>query len=86
MLRVLVKKQLTEVFKSYFFDAKKNKMRSKGAIVAWFVFFIVIVVGMLGGIFTSLSMSLCPGLTDAGMDEIIAEVQTQYDAWKAAQE
>lgn len=68
MLKVLVKKQLTEVFKSYFFDAKKNKMRSKGAIVAWFVFFIVIVVGMLGGIFTSLSMSLCPGLTDAGMD------------------
>ena len=25
-------------------------------------------------------------LTEAGMDEILAEVQTQYDAWKAAQQ
>ena len=67
MLKVLLKKQFTEVFKSYFYDAKKNKMRSKGAIVAWFVFFVVIVVGMLGGIFTSMSMSLCGGLTESGM-------------------
>ena len=29
--------------------------------------------------------ALKTALTDAGMDEIIAEVQTQYDAWKAAQ-
>ena len=33
MLRILVKKQLSEVFKGYFFDAKKNRMRSKGAII-----------------------------------------------------
>ena len=30
--------------------------------------------------------ALKTALTDAGMDEIIAEVQVQYDAWKAAQE
>jgi len=29
--------------------------------------------------------ALKAALTDAGMDAIIAEVQTQYDAWKAAQ-
>ena len=29
--------------------------------------------------------ALKTALTDAGMDEVIAEVQTQYDAWKAAQ-
>ena len=29
--------------------------------------------------------ALKSALTDAGMDEVIAEVQTQYDAWKAAQ-
>ncbi len=29
--------------------------------------------------------ALKAALTDAGMDEIIAEVQAQYDAWKAAQ-
>ena len=42
-------------------------MRSKGAIAAWFVFFVVIMVGVLGGMFTFLSVSLCGGLTEAGV-------------------
>ncbi len=67
MLKVLVKKQLSEVFKSYFYDAKKNKMRSKGAIIAFFVFFFLIMVGMLGGMFTALSLTLCDPLVQAGM-------------------
>ena len=66
MLRVLVKKQLSEVFKSYFYDAKKNKMRSKWAVAGWFVFFVVIMVGVLGGMFTALSLSMCGALTQAG--------------------
>ena len=67
MLKVLLKKQLAEVFKGYFYDAKKNRMRSKPAIACWIVFFIVIMVGFLGGMFTSLSLSLCGALTQAGM-------------------
>ena len=67
MLKLLVKKQLSEVFKSYFFDAKKNRMRSKFAIAAWFVFFVLIMVGMLGGIFTAMSLSMCEGLASVGM-------------------
>ena len=67
MLKVLLKKQLTEVFRSYFYDAKKNKMRSKLAIAGWIVFFFVIMVGVLGGMFTFLSLSLCGSLVDAGM-------------------
>ena len=67
MFRVLLKKQLGEVFKSYFFDAKKNKMRSKWAIAGWFVFFIVIMVGMLGGIFAFLSATLCKSLVTIEM-------------------
>ena len=67
MLGILLKKQFAEVFKSYFYDAKKNRMRSKGAIAAWFVFFIVVMVGMLGGIFTALALTLCDGLTQVGM-------------------
>ena len=34
MLKVLLKKQVAEVFKGYFYDAKKNKMRSKKSIAA----------------------------------------------------
>ena len=67
MLKILVKKQLAEVFKRYFYDAKKNKMRSKWAVAAWFVFFFVIMVGLLGGTFSFLAMTLCKGLVSAGM-------------------
>ena len=67
MLKILVKKQLSEVFKSYFYDAKKNKMRSKAAIAGWIVFFVVIMVGVLGGMFTMLSLTMCGGLTATGM-------------------
>ena len=67
MLKVLLKKQLAEVFKSYFYDAKKNRMRSKGAVIAWFVFFAVILVGFLGGMFTALSLTLCGSLVQAGV-------------------
>ena len=52
MLKILVKKQLAEVFKSYFYDAKKNRMRPRWAIALWFIFFVLIMVGLLGGIFT----------------------------------
>ena len=67
MLKVLVKKQLAEVFKGYFYNAKKNKMRSKLSIAAWFVFFVLIMVGLLGGIFTALAISLCGALSEAGL-------------------
>ena len=67
MLRILVKKQIMEVFKGYFYDAKKNKMRSKGAIAAWIIFFVVIMVGVLGGMFTALSLATCGAMTKVGM-------------------
>lgn len=67
MLKVLLKKQFAEVFRNYFYNPKKNKMRSKGAIAGYFVFFFVVMVGFLGGMFTFLSLSLCGGLTTAGM-------------------
>ena len=33
MLKLLVKKQLSEIFRSYFYDAKKNKKRSTGTTI-----------------------------------------------------
>ncbi len=67
MLKVLLKKQFTEVFKSYFFDAKKNRMRSNGAVIVFFILFFVLMFVFLGGVFTILSVSLCAPLTSAGM-------------------
>ena len=67
MLKILVKKQLGEIFRSYTYDAKKNRARSKAATVGFFVFFAVIMVGVMGGMFTLLSLQLCAPLADAGL-------------------
>ena len=66
MLKVLIRKQLTEVFKGYFYNPKTNKTRSKAGIIGWIIFFIVIMVGLLGGMFTALSLSLCGEMLKAG--------------------
>ncbi len=40
MLKLLVKKQLTEIFRAYLYDAKKNRARSKAATVGYIIFFV----------------------------------------------
>ena len=67
MIKILLKKQMTEMFRMYFYDAKKNKARSKGAVIGLFVLYAFLIVGVLGGIFTYLAISLCRPLSDAGV-------------------
>ena len=50
MLKILVKKQLGDIFRSYTYDAKKNRARSKGATIGFIVLFVVLMVGVLGGL------------------------------------
>ena len=67
MVGILVKKQLAEIFKAYFYNTKKNKSRSKAGIAVMFALFAVLMVGVLGGMFTYLSFSLCRPLAQAGV-------------------
>lgn len=68
MLKLLLKKQLLEIFQVYFYDAKKNRARSKASTAMYFALFILLVFGLLGGIFTFLAAKLCAPLRTAGMD------------------
>ena len=68
MLKLLLKKQLMEVFRSYFYDAKKNKARSKGTTIAYIVMFVLLMVGVLGGMFAVLAATMCGQLVEMGMD------------------
>ena len=68
MLKLLLKKQLTEIFRNYFYNSKKNRARSKVGIIGYILLFVIIMVGLLGGIFTGLSLLLCSPLSAAGMD------------------
>ena len=62
MVKILLKKQFTEIFRAYFYDAKKNKARSKAAVTGYIVLFVFLMVGILGGMFTYLSVALCKPL------------------------
>ena len=68
MLKLLLKKQLLEIFQVYYYDAKKNKARSKVSTVLHFLLFAFLIFGLLGGIFTFLAVKLCTPLLTAGMD------------------
>ena len=68
MLKLLVKKQLFEIFRSYFYDAKKNKARTKGATIGYIVMFVLLMVGLLGGMFGVLSNTMCGPLAEMGRD------------------
>lgn len=57
MLSALLKKQLQEIFRSYFYNAKQGKARSRVSTVGYFAFFAVLMVGVLGGMFTYLAHS-----------------------------
>ena len=81
MLKILVKKQLGEIFRSYTYDAKKNKARSKGATIGFFVFFIVLMVGVLGGLFTFLSLAMCEPMVAVGMDWLYFTLMTLLAAF-----
>lgn len=62
MVRILLKKQLAEMYKSYFYDAKKGTLRSKGAVFLRFAGFALLIIGLCGGIFGYLSYMLCEPL------------------------
>ena len=51
MLKVLLKKQMSEIFHAYFYDAKKNRARSRVSIVCYFILFALLIIGLLGGLF-----------------------------------
>ena len=67
MLKTLLKKQMAEIFRNYIYDPKKNKMRSMGATIAYIALYVLLMVGLLGGIFALMAVGLCGPLVEAGM-------------------
>ncbi len=66
MLKALLRKQLAENFRTYFYDTRKNRPRSKSSTILSFVLFGVLMVGLLGTMFTMLSIALCAPLAEVG--------------------
>lgn len=67
MFKTLLKKQLMEIFRSYFYNSKKNTARSKGGTAGLFLSFAFLIVVVIGGMFTVLSFVLCESMAESGM-------------------
>ena len=67
MLKLLIKKQMMEIFRAYFYDAKKNTRRKIGSTIALFALYIVLMVGVIGGTFAFISVTLCKPFVSVGM-------------------
>ena len=67
MLKILIKKQLMEVFRSYYYNPKNNKTRSKGGVIGMFILFVFLMVGVLGGTFAFLGWVMCVPLVEANV-------------------
>lgn len=66
MLKVLLKKQMTEVFRAYYYNPKTGKARSRGGTIARLVAFAALMIVILGGMFGFLAALLCAPLYTAG--------------------
>ena len=67
MLKTLLKKQLAEIFRNYFYDPKKNKMRSRGATAMYIALYVLLMAGVLGGMFALLAVGICAPMAAAGV-------------------
>lgn len=66
--KLLIKKELQQIFKSYFYNTKKNKARSKANIILCFIGFAAVMIGILGMMFGVLANSMCATLNIYGLD------------------
>lgn len=67
MLKILLRKQMTELYRGFFYDQKKNKARSKLSSALFISMYVILMVVILGGMFTLLSISICSPLVSSGM-------------------
>lgn len=66
MLKTLLKKQFLELNRGFFYDSKKQQRRSKVTSILFIALYALLMVGLLGGMFTILSVFICLPLVSAG--------------------
>lgn len=68
MIKILLQKQMLELNRAFFFDAKKGKARSKVSAAGMIAMYAVLIIGVLGGMFTYLAVTLCKPFVEAGVE------------------
>lgn len=76
MLKILLRKQLYELNSSFFYDRKKGRVRSKGTSILLIVLYALLMIVIMGGIFTMLSVMLCAPFVGMGLDWLYFDMMT----------
>lgn len=76
MLKILIKKQLLELNRSFFYDQKKGTMRSKGTSILFIVLYALLMIVVIGGMFTALSVLLCSAFVGLGLEWLYFDMMT----------
>lgn len=74
MLKTLIKKQLFELNRNFFYDPKKGKMRSKTSSIVFIGLYVLLVVVVLGGMFAGMSLLMCEPFTELGLDWLYFDI------------
>ncbi len=67
MLRILLNKQLLEINRNFFFNPKDGKKRSAASSFLLIISYILLTVGVIGGMSAYVSFTLCSPFVSAGM-------------------
>ena len=67
MLKTLLKKQLLELNRGFFYNTKKNTARSRASSILLIALYALLMVGVIGGMFTFMAIGLCQPLVEMGM-------------------
>lgn len=67
MLKTLLRRQLFEINRSFFYDAKKGEARSRGATATFITLYILLMTVVMGGMSAGLGILLCRPLFTANM-------------------
>ncbi|MBQ6240507.1 MAG: hypothetical protein IJK56_09185 [Firmicutes bacterium] len=67
MIGLLVRKQWKDIFKNFYYNPKNNKPRSKAGVIGYYIFYLFLIVGVIGGMFTMMALGICESMSMAGM-------------------
>ena len=76
MLKILIRKQLYELNSSFFYDRKKGTARSKVSSMLLIVLYALLMIVVIGGMFTYLSYTLCSPFVGLGLDWLYFDIMT----------
>ena len=67
MLKTLLRKQMLEINRGFFYDARKGKNRTKKGTILYITFYVLLMVGYLGGLFGFLAHTMVFAMEGSGL-------------------